>query len=162
MKVPLRVAVLYPTLVAFAVLSQFVVGCPKAPDTAGTQSARADAALARESATAGTCAPGWTQAQQDLCVRLSKLEPCNEPPVDLVALDLLSKTDYVHLGLRVADFRGPEKWCAFPTVLSLSQIEANHEYAFKVPCSLSGKPLEAGEFRLVVEVEEAIEMHSAH
>ena len=80
--------------------------------------------------------------------------------MDVVAISLVSKTDYSHLGLRVAVFRGAERWCAFPTVLSLAQIEANHEYDFRVPCSMSGKPIDSGEFRLVVEVDEAIEKHS--
>jgi len=38
------------------------------------------------------------------------------------------------------------------------QIEPNRQYAFRVPCSMSGTPVESGEPRLVVEVDEAIEV----
>lgn len=145
-------------LLACGVVCQ-VVGCaPRC--NADHRSDRADVALANESATAPPCANGWMPVDKALCIRFSGLEHGEEPPLDLVAFSLVSKTDYVHLGLRVAVFRGAEKWCAFPTVLSLAQIEANHDYALRVPCSMSGKLVGRGEFRLVVEVDEAIEKHS--
>ena len=138
-----------------------LAACAAPSHDAGTRPDRPDAIRANEPAKQKPCAGGWIPVHQALCVRFSGLEQGNSPPVDLVAMSLVSKTDYAHLGLRVAVFRGPEKWCAFPGVLSLAQVEANHEYAFRVPCALSGKPLENGEFRLAVEVDEAIEKHSA-
>src|SRR5262245_27470900 len=127
-------------LLTWVVVSQ-VAGCaPRC--SANDRSGRADAALAQ----GGACASGWMPVGKTLCVRFSGLEQGDEPPVDLIAFSLVSKTDYVHLGLRVAVFRGAERWCAFPTTLSLAQIEANHEYDFRAPCSMSGKPLDRGEF----------------
>lgn len=104
------------------------------------------------------CATGWMQIQGGVCIRFSKLEQSDHPPAELVAMDLLSRTGYVHLNLRVAVFRGDQKWCAFPGVLSLYQIEPDRQYAFRVPCPTSGTPVQTGEPRLVVEVDEAIEM----
>ena len=141
-------------LLTWAVVCQAAGCAPRC--SAEDRSGRADAALAKETA----CANGWTPVGKALCVRLSGLERADEPPVDLVAFSLVSKTDYAHLGLRVAVFRGAERWCAFPTILSLSQIEANHEYDFRAPCSMSGKLVQRGELRLAVEIEEAIEKHS--
>jgi hypothetical protein len=111
-----------------------------------------------KSANVEPCAAGWIPLQGDVCIRFAKLEQGDDPRSDLVAMDLLSRTGYVHLNLRIAVYRGEQKWCAFPAVLSLYQIEPGHQYAFRVPCSKSGTPIESGEPRLVVEVDEAIEM----
>jgi hypothetical protein len=101
---------------------------------------------------------GWMPIQGGVCIRFNRLEQENDPRADLVAMDLLSRTGYVHLNLRVAVFRGEQKWCAFPGVLSLYQIERDRQYAFRVPCSRTGTAVESGDPRLVVEVDEAIEM----
>ena len=93
-----------------------------------------------------------------VCVRFSKLEQSDDLRSDMVAMDLVSKTGYVHLNLRIAVLRGAQEWCAYPAVLSLYKIEANRQYAFRIPCSRSGTPMDSGELRLVVEVDEAIEM----
>ena len=148
-------------LLAYAFVSQ-LVECTAQRGNAAGRSDRADATLASDGATKTSCASGWIPVGNTLCIRFSGLHQADEPPVNVVAMSLVSNTDYSHLGLRVAVFRGAESWCAFPTVLSLAQIEANHEYDFRVPCSMSGKPIDSGEFRLVVEVDEAIEKHSKH
>jgi hypothetical protein len=103
---------------------------------------------------------GWMQIQRGVCIRFSKLEPGDDPRFDLVSLDVLSRTGYLYLNLRIAVYRGARKWCAYPEVLSLYRIEANRSYPFRVPCSLSGTPAEgeSGELRLVVEVDEALEL----
>lgn len=141
-------------LLTWAVVSQAAGCAPRCSREDG--SGRADAVPAKEAA----CASGWAPVGTTLCVRFSGMERGDEPPVDLVAFRLVSKTDYAHLGLRVAVLRGAERWCAFPTTLSLAQIEANHDYDFRVPCSMSGKPIDRGEFRLAVEIDEAIEKHT--
>ncbi len=105
---------------------------------------------------------GWMQIAGGVCIRFSKLEQGDDPRGKLVAMDLLSRTGYVHLNLRISVFRGAQKWCAFPGILSLYQIEPNHQYAFRVPCSMSGAPVDGGEPRLAVEVDEAIEMPRPH
>src|SRR5229473_7002827 len=154
-----------------ALVSQ-IAGCAAAPRSAGAESNRADTVPAKNGieaparahelpsnrANAETCAIGWMQIPAGVCVRFSELEQSDDLRSDLVAMDLLSKTGYVHLNLRIAVYRGEQKWCAFPAVLSLYQIEPGHQYAFRVPCSKSGTPIESGEPRLVVEVDEAIEM----
>ena len=109
-------------------------------------------------ADAQTCAIGWMQIPAGVCVRFSKLEQSDDLRSDMVAMDLVSKTGYVHLNLRIAVLRGAREWCAYPAVLSLYKIEANRQYAFRIPCSRSGTPMDSGELRLVVEVDEAIEM----
>ena len=146
-------------LLAYAVLSQ-LVECTAPRCNGAGRTDRADATLASDGAMATSCASGWMPVDKALCIRFAGLQQGDESPADVVAMTLVSKTDYAHLGLRVAVFRGAERWCAFPTVLSLAQIEANHEYDFRVPCSMSGKLVDSGEFRLVVEVDEAIEKHS--
>ena len=154
-----------------ALVSQ-MAGCAASSRSAGAESTRADAAPAKngveapaqthelpsQSANAETCAVGWMQIPGGVCVRFSKLEQSDDLRSDLVAMDLVSKTRYVHLNLRIAVFRGAQEWCAYPGVLSLYQIEANRQYAFRIPCSTSGTPIDSGELRLVVDVDEAIEM----
>ena len=154
-----------------ALVSQ-MAGCAASSRSAGAESTRADAAPAKngveapaqtreqpsQSAYAEKCAVGWMQIPGEVCVRFSKLEQSDDLSSDLVAMDLLSKTGYVHLNLRIAVFRGAQEWCAYPGILSLYQIEANRQYAFRVPCSTSGTPIDSGELRLVVGVDEAIEM----
>src|SRR5713226_3332401 len=137
---------------ASSLISQ-IAGCAASRPVGGTESSRADAE---------PCAMGWMQIAGGVCVRFSKLEQGDDPRGKLIAMDLLSRTGYVHLNLRISVFRGAQKWCAFPGVLSLYQIEPNHQYAFRVPCSMSGAPVDGGEPRLAAEVDEAIEMPRPH
>jgi len=149
-----------------------MAGCAASSRRAGAEPTRADAApanngveppaqtheLPNQSANAETCAVGWMQIPGGVCVRFSKLEQSDDLRSDLVAMDLVSKTGYVHLNLRIVVLRGAREWCAYPGVLSLYQIEANRQYAFRIPCATSGTPIDSGELRLVVGVDEAIEM----
>jgi hypothetical protein len=158
-------------LVTSALISQ-IAGCAPSRPVGTTESSRIAAVPPKNgieapsqirepsnSANAEPCAMGWMQIGGGVCIRFSRLEHGDDPRADLVAMDLRSRTGYVHLGLRVAVFRGLQKWCAFPSVLSLYQIEPDRLYAFRVPCPVSGVPGERGEPRLAVEVDEAIEMH---
>ena len=152
-----------------------VAGCAASSAASRTESSRAAAVPARNGieapsqthqpssgANAEPCAMGWMQIAGGVCIRFSKLEQGDDPRGKLVAMDLLSRTGYVHLNLRISVFRGAQIWCAFPGILSLYQIEPNHQYAFRVPCSMSGAPVDGGEPRLAVEVDEAIEMPRPH
>ncbi len=159
-------------LLASTVMLQ-MLGCAASRAGSGTESSRAVDVPAQNGieapgqthepssgANVEPCAKGWMQIQRDVCIRFSKLEPGDDPRFDLVAMDLLSRTGYLYLNLRIAVYRGAQKWCAYPGVLSLNRIEADRQYPFSVPCSVSGTPgeSESGELRLVVEVDEALEI----
>jgi hypothetical protein len=159
---------------ASSLISQ-IAGCAASRPVSGTESSRTAAVQGKNGieapsqthepssgANAEPCAMGWMQIAGGVCVRFSKLEQGDDPRGKLIAMDLLSRTGYVHLNLRISVFRGAQKWCAFPGVLSLYQIEPNHQYAFRVPCSMSGAPVDSGEPRLAAEVDEAIEMPRPH
>lgn len=163
-------------LLASTVMLQ-MVGCAASRASRGTESSRALDVPAQNGieapgqthepssgANAEPCAMGWMQIQRGVCVRFSKLEPGDDPRFDLVAMDVLSRVGYLHLNLRIAVYRGARKWCAYPEVLSLYRIEANRPQSFRVPCSLSGTrgESESGELRLVVEVDEALEIPRPH
>src|SRR5713226_2040145 len=105
---------------ASSLISQ-IAGCAASRPVGGTESSRAAAVQGKNGieapsqthepssgANAEPCAMGWMQIAGGVCVRFSKLEQGDDPRGKLIAMDLLSRTGYVHLNLRISVFRGAE------------------------------------------------------